>query len=123
MRQQVFSIFFWSIFLDILLSFLYISPILKQGPVTITYRFITPNDHPDLEERLEHLINAIKMVYAWTILWPSKWMGEGRMVFSSMTGNTLLGTEGSLICRNSLYLLGEHSGKEGTKDLPIQAKK
>lgn len=39
----------WSFFLDILLSFLYISPILKQGPVTITYRFISPNDHPDLK--------------------------------------------------------------------------
>ncbi|MGD0918883.1 MAG: hypothetical protein ABSB22_20755 [Thermodesulfobacteriota bacterium] len=39
----------WSFFLDILLSFLYISPILKQSPVTISYRFISPNDHPDLK--------------------------------------------------------------------------
>ena len=39
----------WSFFLDILLSFLYISSILKQGPVTITYRFISPNDHSDLK--------------------------------------------------------------------------
>lgn len=54
----------WSFFLDILLSFLYISPILKQGPVTISYRFISPNDHSDLKGGHEGSPNSAEEVKA-----------------------------------------------------------